>query len=147
MRHGFAALLVLPGVLACASPASPDAGLPASGPGLRLETSRTAYRVGDSVVVTVVNVAADTLYVSGCCDRLTVPVDRWDGSRWAQLTSDPCLQMCPSGPMALPPQDSLRGAVNSALEPGHYRVHVGAARRGAPEVDWSAMSNGFDVRN
>jgi hypothetical protein len=128
---------------ACGAPSG--LGAPNPGLGLRIETTASYYQAGDTVSFTALNVSFDTLWVSQCCNRITVPIDRWDGLAWRQLTSDPCLAVCPEGPLALAPQASFTSPVFSTFASGQYRLHVGAARRGQ-DTDWSATSNGFQVR-
>lgn len=143
MRIASAVPLVVCLAVACESPSRP--GLPNPGPGLRLQTTAAYYQAGDTVSFTAVNVSFDTLWVSQCCNRLTVPVDRWDGVTWQQFSSDPCIAVCPQGPLMLAPQAGCTGMVYAALATGQYRLHLGAARRG-DTTDWSAASNGFQVR-
>jgi len=130
--------------VACETPSG--GGLPNAGLGLRVQTAASYYQAGDTVSFSVLNVSFDTLWVSRCCNRITVPFDRWDGLAWRQVSGDPCLAVCPQGPLALAPRVSCTSLVYSAFATGQYRLHVGAARRGDADTDWSATSNAFQVR-
>lgn len=130
-------------LVACGTTANPDAGLPSAG--LRVQTTATSFPVDSPVTVSVVNISSDTLMLNGCCGSLTVAVDQWMGTAWQQFAGGYCRAMCPLGPLVLGPGDSVVGEPTTRLDVGQYRLHVGVYRPGDTTIDWSAVSNGFDV--
>ncbi len=145
-----AALLLALGLVGCSNPPhappNPDQGMPTPGLGLQVVTTATTFAAGTPVVASVVNVSSDTLWLAQCCGRLSVAVDRWTGSSWERFGSGLCLANCDMVPTPLAPGHTTVGQSNTPLVAGHYRLHVGAQRRGATAMDWAATSNGFDVQ-
>lgn len=134
------AVLVMLG--ACSSPGGPANAVEVNVSGATFE------RVGTPAIATVpfsvTNRGSAPVFVARCGSRVMAAVDRWNGQRWVQHSSDACLAIYMSAALELAPGASA-AASQSVLEPGKYRLRIGATDAATSGPDWSIVSSHFEV--
>ena len=105
-------------------------------------------RIGTPPIATVpfiiTNRGSGTVFVARCDTRVMTVVDRWSGQGWTQYSADACIAIYPMAALELAPGASAL-ANRSILEPGKYRLRIGATNTATSGPDWSIVSSDFEV--
>ena len=108
----------------------------------------TFERVGTPAIAmvpfSVTNRGSASAFVARCDSRVMAAVDRWNGQSWVEYSGDACPTIYAMAALELAPGASAV-ASRSVLEPGKYRLRIGAADAASSELDWSIVSGLFEV--
>ena len=108
----------------------------------------TFERVGTPAIATVPfnvrNRGSASVFVARCDTRVMAAVDRWNGQSWVEYSGDACPAIYSTAPLEIAPGASA-SASRSVVEPGKYRLRIGAADAATSAVDWSIVSSHFQI--
>jgi hypothetical protein len=108
----------------------------------------TFERIGTPAIATVpfnvTNRGSASVFVARCDTRVMAALDRWNGQGWVLYSADACPAIYTTAALEIAPGASA-AASRSVVEPGKYRLRIGAADAATSDLDWSIVSSHFEV--
>lgn len=92
------------------------------------------------------NVSDQPIYLARCGDRASTVVDRRDTGGWTRIYSDVCPAIHVMSPARIEPGETFASGRSMRIEPGVFRLRVGASADQADDPRWNAASPGFELQ-